>query len=673
MADRLERKVRMSPADELERARTRAETQAREGPVAFFEGFTIRTVLGALFVAFVMLPGGLFLGLVAGQGIGEAAEWVTIVLFAEVARRSFRPLSKQEIYILFYVAASLTSVLAIERGIAGGPFGELVWRAYTIQSTPFEGFAGDVPAWAVPGLGSAALAERSFFHPEWLVPILLLVLVEMCIRASWIGLGYALFRLTSDVERLPFPIAPVAAAGATALAEAGRKEESWRWNVFSTGAVVGLIFGFFYLAIPIFTGTVFGESLQILPIPFADYTKAAENIMPTAIIGFSFNMANILTGFVLPWEIVLGATMGSVLCQVFLNPILYKLGMFPNLELGGAFPTKLAVDMNFWLSVGIGVNIAVAILGISLIIRHVIEHRRHTRASKVSLAPPPGRGDFPIWWGIAVWGISTLILILLCRWLMPEFPIWMLVFFGLLWSPINSYISARMIGLTGRGVGFPYLRETAIVTTRYPKVDVWYAPVPVFDHGWAAQRFREVELTGTKLTSIIKAELFMFPTIMIASFIFWSFFWKGAPIDGGTYPYAQKFWPFYAQTEAVWKQVNLPGGAGDASAFQAVKPGIIAAGTAGGLLMYGLFAVFKLPMLTFYGFVGGIGLWPANTIPQLLGAIVGRKYFAKKYGIEKWTVYAPVLLAGFSCGSGLMAMASIALALVAKSVSTLPY
>ena len=68
-----------------------------EGPpppveVQFEDGFTLKSMVGAIFIALFMLPGGLYLGLVAGQGVGEAAEWVTIVLFAEVARRSFQPL-----------------------------------------------------------------------------------------------------------------------------------------------------------------------------------------------------------------------------------------------------------------------------------------------------------------------------------------------------------------------------------------------------------------------------------------------------------------------------------------------------------------------------------------------------------------------------------------------------
>jgi hypothetical protein len=268
--------------------------------------------------------------------------------------------------------------------------------------------------------------------------------------------------------------------------------------------------------------------------------------------------------------------------------------------------------------------------------------------------------------------VATLTLIILCRWLMPSFPITLLVFFGLLWSPMNSYISARMFGLTGRGVSFPYLREAAVVGTGYSKVDVWYAPIPIHDHGWAAQRFREVELTGTKINSILKADLFMFPLIIVCSLFFWSFFWGGAPFDSGQYPWAQVFWPFYAKSESVWKQINLADGTNGVT-FQPIKPALVALGTAGGFAVFSVFSILKLPILVFYGFAGGIGLWPANTIPQLLGAIAGRKYFAKRFGEERWSAYAPVLLAGFSCGTGLMAMVAIALALLAKAVNSLPY
>lgn len=78
-------------------------------------------------------------------------------------------------------------------------------------------------------------------------------------------------------------------------------------------------------------------------------------------------------------------------------------------------------------------------------------------------------------------------------------------------------------------------------------------------------------------------------------------------------------------------------------------------------------------MLFFYGFAGGLGLFPANTLPQLLGAWFGKKYMAKKFGQETWGRYAPVLLAGFSCGTGLISLIAIAIALISKAVAKLPY
>lgn len=647
-----------------------ATTAPAEEP-RFQEGFTLRTALGALFIALFMVPGGLYLGLVAGMGVGEAAEWVTIVLFAEVARRSYQPLRKQEIYILFYVAAALTSATAADRGLAGGPFGGLVWNAYFANSAPARPIADALPTWAVPHAGSAAVAERMLWHVDWVTPILLLVLIELCTRISWMGMGYALFRVTSDVERLPFPYAPVAASGATALAEAGT--ESWRWRVFSIGSVIGLLFGVFYIGIPILTSALFGQSIQILPIPFADFTTTVENVLPGAIVGISFSLGNVLLGMVLPWEIVLGATVASVLAMIVANPILHRFGLLPHYQLGSnALMAKLTVDMDFWLSVGIGLNLAVAILGIALVARALAQARRHRLERQYALSPPRGRGDFPIAMAVLGWLFATITLVVVCHKLVPHFPVWILAFFGLVWSPLNSYVSARMIGMTGRGVSFPYLKEASVVASGYPRPDIWMAPVPVMDQGWAAQRFREIELTGTKFSSVLKAELLMFPLILIASFAFWAFFWRSNPLPSSQFPYATRYWPYHAQMQAVLMQINRPESAGGWFA-QAIKPAYIAGGTAGGLLLYGLCSALKLPLLFFYGFVGGIGAFPAITVPQLLGAWFGKRVFQRRYGRDAWMRMTPVLFAGFACGSGLVAMFSIAIALIAKAVERLPY
>ena len=196
-----------------------------EAPTEFVDGFDVKTVIGALFVGFVMMPGSIYLGLVAGQSMGPAAEWVTIILFTEVARRSFVVLKRQEIYILFYIAGGLASMMG-GVALAGGPFASLIWNQFLVQSPAGEGIASQIPRWVVPPRDSPALAMRTFFHRDWAVPIALLLVGQVLSRLNWIGLGYTLFRLTSDTERLAFPLAPVAAQGATALAESAAKTET---------------------------------------------------------------------------------------------------------------------------------------------------------------------------------------------------------------------------------------------------------------------------------------------------------------------------------------------------------------------------------------------------------------------------------------------------------------
>ena len=66
-------------------------------------------------------------------------------------------------------------------------------------------------------------------------------------------------------------------------------------------------------------------------------------------------------------------------------------------------------------------------------------------------------------------------------------------FFGFIWTPIYSYIGARMIGLTGspQGVSFPYLREASFYLSGYEGAGIWFAPVPIFQWGYEAQTFKQ--------------------------------------------------------------------------------------------------------------------------------------------------------------------------------------
>ena len=107
--------------------------------------------------------------------------------------------------------------------------------------------------------------------------------------------------------------------------------------------------------------------------------------------------------------------------------------------------------------------------------------------------------------------------------------------------------------------------------------------------------------------------------------------------------------------------------------LDAIKFKLIAVGAVGGGVLYFLTLISGLPMQLFYGIVGGVSMWPHHVFPMLLGALLGRYFFAPRFGPKKWKSYTPVLLAGYGCGMGLVGMAAIGLALIAKSVSQLVF
>ena len=644
-------------------------------PEQFEDGLSPRVVLGAFFIGFLMLPGAIYMGLIAGSTMGPAAEWVTVIIFAEIARRSFAPLSRQEIYVLYYIAGGLTHAMAGVM-LAGGPFGALVWHQYLVQSQVGQalGVAAQIPQWVAPALGSEALSARSFLHRDWLAPVALLVAGQVLARAEWFGLGYVLFRITSDIERLPFPMAAVAAQGATALAEGAGDggsggPASWRWQVFATGMGIGLLFGAIYVGLPALTGLIASRPLELLPIPWIDFTRDLEHLLPATPLGVATDLGLVLAGFVLPFWVVVGA-FGAVVLQVTLNPVLHAAGLLTRWHPGmDAVTTHFVNDLDLWLSVYLGTAAAVALAGIGAAVSAL--RRRGTGPGAVG-TPPAGRGDFPIWIALALYGAAAAGYTGLCVWLLEddEFPLLFLLCFAFLLTPAVSYVNARMVGLTGQSVGIPLVREGAFLLSGYRGVDIWFAPIPYHDHGRRAQLFREVELTGTKITSIAKAELLILPVILGCGFLFWSLVWSMGPIPSTAFPFAQKYWHLIALRQFMWFSFTAEGGLSFAEILH--LPWAAGGFALASLGLWGASA-WGLPVAVVYGFITGIQSLPHLLIPQMAGALLGRYWLERRFGRIQWRRKAPVLLAGFACGQGLTGMGSVAIALIARSVAQLPY
>lgn len=635
-------------------------------PAEFDQGFDWKTIIGAIFIGFLMMPGSMYLQLVIGQGIGPAARWVTIILFAEVAKRSYTELKQQEVFLLFYMAgAALAS-----------PFSGLLWNQYLVQSDAAKmlGLTEFIPTWIAPQPGSDALAERTFFHRDWLVPILLLVGAQIVQRIDHFGLGYALYRLTSDVEKLPFPMAPVGALGTMALAESTEDRKSgWKWRIFSIGGMIGLVFGFFYILLPALSGLLFEEPIRLIPIPWIELTRHTESVLPAVATGLQFDLTLMFVGMVLPFWAVIGGLVGLIV-TIIANPFLYNMGILhrwkPGME---TVETVFANNFDFYMSFGIGLGLAIAIIGVWQVIKSFRSHSGELDFSKL-LNPPEGRGDINFWLSIGIYFFSTISYVLICRWLVPSFPWVFFLLYGFVYTPIASYISARMEGIVGQFVSLPFVREASFIAGAkyfgYSGIEIWYAPIPLHNYGEATVQFREIELTGTNLRGIIKAEFVVFPIVIIASLLFSQFLWRLAPIPSASYPYAQKIWHLQALNTLLMQSSTLEG---NSLFYQALSFAYVGSGIGLGLILYAFLSVFGLPIMLVYGVVRGLGQsTPHGIILEVLGALLGRYFFLKKYGKE-WRHYAPVLLAGFSCGMGLTGMLAMGCTLILKSLSQLAY
>jgi len=188
-------------------------------------------------------------------------------------------------------------------------------------------------------------------------------------------------------------------------------------------------------------------------------------------------------------------------------------------------------------------------------------------------------------------------------------------------------------------------------------------------HNYGAQTlyFRKTELTGTKIMSMVKAELFIFPIILISTVVFSHFIWKIGAVPSSAFPYAEQWWELHAYRSGLIYSSTLPGGEHGQFA-QAFHPGFLLGGLGLAILLYLVLSGYGLPVLLFYGIVRGLDqASPHVVLPQFLGALLGRYYFEKKFG-ERWRQYIVVFFAGYSCGVGLIMMLSLGLVFMSKSV-----
>ncbi len=697
---------------ELEKYRNLIET-----PTEFHDGFGWTTVAGIFFCGLIMLPGSIYLGLMTGGGLGAAARWVTVILFAEISRRAMKTMKKQELVVLLHAAGVMMAANVL---FPGGPFGQLIYRSYLVNSEAARdaGMTNYFPTWWVPKADSDAILERNLFHSAWAIPIALIAFTRFLAIIKKYTLGYFFFRLTSDIENLPFPFAPIQAQGAMALAEmdekvdddetAGETEEAEsetteddkdkkdstkkkgsKWRLFSLGVIIGISFGVLQVGVPAVTGLFLEKPVYLIPQPFVDTTTWTEGILPATPTGMALDLGIIGLGFVIPFWAVVGTFIAIVLTMV-LNPILHHAGVLTHWQPGmNTINTAFANRIDFWMSFTIGAGLGIAAVSIFSTVRDVLKKRREQeeRASQglskqdLWATPETGRGDYPLWMALIGYVLAASAMIVVCHLLIPQLPILFLIIFAFFYNPFISYVNARLLGIAGQRVDIPFIKETSFILSGAKGVDIWLAPIPIENYGNMAQSFRVNELTGVNFRSLLKADLIAVPILFILSWLFWGFIWAADPIPSDAYPYAQVHWEYQSKNQVLLFSSTFVTEGEDAekkslmdSQFgKALHPKTIGAGFGFTVIGFAILTFVGLPTMLIYGFIRGLGQFPHIMILEIVGAMLGRFYFQRKFGPKNFLRMAPTLMAGYFTGVGLISMATIAMKLIKEAVSSAPF
>ena len=680
---------------ELERYRTLLDT-----PTEFKSGFGWITVAGILFCGLIMLPGGIYLSLMTGNNIGSAAQWVTVILFMEIARRSLKPLSRQNLVVLLHAAYVMIAASFL---FPGGPMGELVFRAYLVGSDAVRdaGMLGTFPKWFAPSYDSPAITERNLFHPDWIEPILIAFFIACVGLVSKYTLGYLLFRVTSDFERLPFPMAPVAAQGSMALAQesetpsapltpteakAPEKKDN-RWRIFSLGAYMGLGFGLIQVGIPAITGILLAQPVYLLPQPFVDLTTTTQSFLPATPTGISLDLGIVLLGFVLPYWAVMGTFIAIVL-TVVINYFLHQYGILQTWQPGmDTVNTTFANNRDFWLSFGIGSGVGIAVVSVYSLLRDIskkigeIKKNRLEAGADMWTPPRAGRGDYPMWIAAVLYlGVSLALVFLISSLLGWQINLVIFLFFYVfLYNPFIAYVNARLLGIAGQTVDIPYVKELGFLASGAKGIDIWLAPVPTDNFGYQAQAFRVNELTGVTFWSLIKTELVALPVLFILSMVFWGFIWHSTPVPSSSFPAAQVNWELASKNSVLLYSSTSVDKNGHRRPFaqtefgKAIKPAYIGSGFVAITGTFALLSFFNLPVMLVYGLVRGFGQLPHYMILEVVGALLSRYYFQKRFGQQNFIRMSATLYAGYLTGVGLVGMATIALRLISSAISPTPF
>lgn len=643
----------------------------------FEDGFSWKTVVGALLLGFIVNPATDYLVLIIGNDaqIGDAMKWVLVILFAEIAKRSFTQLKSQELYTLHFMAGA----------VLADPFHGFLFKQYVAQSEYVQGLglAADLPSWAFPSAASIEMHGRTLFTEAWIPVVAITLFGVMISRIDNYGLGYVLYRMVNDVEKLPFPFAPVGAAGIVALSTDRGDETTWRWRCFSIGGVLGIVWGLLYICVPMISQAVLPKRIELIPMVFIDFTPQIGRVLPAVPFNLQIDFMAFLAGMIMPFWSVVGSFLGVVMTFIG-NPILQHHGILSSWRPEMGFvDTMFTNHIDFYLAFGIGLTLAVTFSQFFVILAGWLKNLFLPRAKEVRHGPSMGermrdtwrilvrgnaaRGDFSIFVAIGIYVGSTAAWVLLGVYLIGDaYPWQIMVFYASVYTPLISYATAKLEGICGRAVTIPYLKEITILLTGYKGADIWFAPMPIQNLGSETVGFRVLELTGTKIKSQVKTLILVIPIILIASFFTSELLWRMAPVPSGAYPYTEMMWELKLRQFCLMITSTQEGGS---QFLEAMNLDYALWGFGSGAFLFAALSMMGMPIMLIFGAVWGLAQSnPGAIFFTMLGAAARKLYFERKYK-DMWLKYMTAIMAGFGCGMGLTSMISLSFNVISRMLS----
>lgn len=626
---------------------------SESGELNLRSGFTWRTVLAIVYAAIVLLPAHLWLQLSSGMMLDLGLRYASLLLFVEVSRMWGKKLTKQEVFLIW----AMTSQIAWEVGL-GFPIG-MIYRAWYATSPIAKAFrlADYIPFWWAPLNAKELLNLRTFFNYEWAMPFALTLIAGLLWRLTDLTMGYICRHIYVVTENLPFPMARVGADTSLALSE--RPPDMMRTLILSAAI------GQFYSILVFVPIIVYGSSL--VPYPWIDLTRFVEKLTPGASLAIATDIITLSYGLIMPFTAIVSMFVGSFSLYFVGNwltspesPLEATRGIFKDWVFGMQVQEAyVRSNLYVWASVLIGLALAG---GLIPVLRRPETLIRGLRAVYLMRKSETGMSFYAL---IAIYILATAGSAILVYLLDPSFPLVILLFISVIWVFIINLISARSLGEIGVALDMNSLYVTqGLFTVFSSNPRIWFASSYLvttnYGAGWC-QNFKICELTGTSISSYVKAYFFTFPLATILGILFTQALWNIAPIPSSTYPYTNVQFPVNAQWFSLWASKSLA----------LFNPLIIIQSFGLASVAYFVFEFLHIPFSVMAFAVGATSpIWSSMTI--LIGGVVGQ--FLKRVGGEEWwDRNKAVAAAGLTLGEGVVVAVATAVAIIQKSTWVLPF